>query len=366
MLDRGRGGTHGGDAVADGGCRGGRRRRRWRAGVAICDGSSRSAASPSATGRRLRQREPLPDRRRCAGRASGARRARTGRRRTGCRRSGSASRAAGARPSVGWSTSSSRPCEQRLLPGVDVVERAHLAGRHPGVGEQREPVLGRRRSAKCASSSAISSSRCGDPLRRWWRSAGRPGRARAPPQSARHSPSEPQAIWIGARAGREHAVRRDRRVVVAGQARAPRRRPSTGCPGRRARRPSRPAARCARRGRGRCASRSCSAASTPKAPFMPASRSAIGTPDLGRLLGAGDRHQAALALRDLVVAGPRRLRAVVAEAGDRQHHQAGVELVQPRDREAEPVEDARPGSSPSARRRAATSRASTSLVVRRS
>ena len=62
--------------------------------------------------------------------------------------------------------------------------------------------------------------------------------------------------------------------------------------------------------------------------------------DLGRLGGAGDRHQPALALGDLVITGPRRLRAVVAEAGDRQHHQPWVELVQARDGEAEPVQHA--------------------------
>jgi hypothetical protein len=62
--------------------------------------------------------------------------------------------------------------------------------------------------------------------------------------------------------------------------------------------------------------------------------------DLGGLLGAGHRHQPALALRDLVVAGPVRLRAVVAEAGDRADDQAGVEVVQPLHGEAEPVQGA--------------------------
>ncbi|GAA3099435.1 hypothetical protein GCM10020001_015030 [Nonomuraea salmonea] len=53
---------------------------------------------------------------------------------------------------------------------------------------------------------------------------------------------------------------------------------------------------------------------------------------------AGQRHQAGLALGDLVVARAAALGAVVAEAGDRQDDQAGVELVQPLDGEAEAVE----------------------------
>ena len=66
---------------------------------------------------------------------------------------------------------------------------------------------------------------------------------------------------------------------------------------------------------------------------------------------AGERHQPRLALGDLVVAGAPALRAVVAEAGDRQDDQARVELVQPLDGEAEAVEHARCGSSRPARRR---------------
>ena len=54
---------------------------------------------------------------------------------------------------------------------------------------------------------------------------------------------------------------------------------------------------------------------------------------------AGDAHQPGLALRDLVVAGTGALWTVVPEAGDREDHQAGVELVQAIDAEAEPVED---------------------------
>ena len=75
---------------------------------------------------------------------------------------------------------------------------------------------------------------------------------------------------------------------------------------------------------------------------MPASRSAIGTPTLVGCVDPGHRHQAALALRDLVVAGAVRLGTVVPEAGDRADHQPRVELVEPLDGEAEPVEDADP------------------------
>jgi hypothetical protein len=62
----------------------------------------------------------------------------------------------------------------------------------------------------------------------------------------------------------------------------------------------------------------------------------------GRLVGggAGQRHQARLALGDLVVAGAAALRPVVPETADRQHDESGVDLVQALDREAEPVEHA--------------------------
>ena len=88
--------------------------------------------------------------------------------------------------------------------------------------------------------------------------------------------------------------------------------------------------------------RSCRAATTPYAPYMPASRSPIGHADpVGCVgVGAGQRHQPGLALRDLVVARAAALGAVVAEPADRQDDQARVELVQPLDREPEPVQHA--------------------------
>jgi hypothetical protein len=57
---------------------------------------------------------------------------------------------------------------------------------------------------------------------------------------------------------------------------------------------------------------------------------------------SGERHQSALALGDLVVPGAAALGAVVAEPADGQHDEAGVELVQAFDGEAEPVEHAGP------------------------
>ena len=55
---------------------------------------------------------------------------------------------------------------------------------------------------------------------------------------------------------------------------------------------------------------------------------------------AGQRHQAGLALGDLVVAGATALGPVLAEAADLDDDQARVDLVQPLDGEAEPVEHA--------------------------
>ncbi len=54
--------------------------------------------------------------------------------------------------------------------------------------------------------------------------------------------------------------------------------------------------------------------------------------------GAGEGHDPGLALRDLVVAGPPALGAVVAEAGDRQHHEPRVALHQRVDPEPEALE----------------------------
>jgi hypothetical protein len=55
-------------------------------------------------------------------------------------------------------------------------------------------------------------------------------------------------------------------------------------------------------------------------------------------VGAGERHEATLALGDLVVAGAPALGAVVPEPADREEDETGVELVEPLGREAEAVE----------------------------
>ena len=56
--------------------------------------------------------------------------------------------------------------------------------------------------------------------------------------------------------------------------------------------------------------------------------------------GPGQGHQPGLTLEDLVVAAAPRFRAVVAEAGDGQDHQRGIQRVHVRGREPEPVQHA--------------------------
>jgi hypothetical protein len=58
------------------------------------------------------------------------------------------------------------------------------------------------------------------------------------------------------------------------------------------------------------------------------------------IAGAGQRHDACLALGDLVIAGPPTLRPVVTEPADREHHQPRVEGEQLVHAEPQPVEDA--------------------------
>ena len=213
-------------------------------------------------------------------------------------------------PWVACSTASSRPCDERLVPGVDVVHRPHLAGRHAGVGEQASQCSAGW-SANRASIRSISASR----FATRWAFVAKPvlggvpaeGPAQRAPQAL--GPARDLHRRIG---GLEHAVRRDRRVVVA-------REPGhlTG---------HRPAGALVR-----------VHADHPRQQRRPDDRPTTGAfalvqggqhavravhagdqvgdrhPDLGRLLGAGDRHQPALALGDLVVAGAGRLRTVVAE-----------------------------------------------------
>ena len=180
------------------------------------------------------------------------------------------------RPASGVLDVDEQPLGPGLLPVVDPVEGAHLAGRdadrrEPGqqVGERvrREGLVDRARSRRpgCA------------PGPRWWRTAGRrrAGRARQP-AAATGSRCRPRSAADRRRRG---TARTGRSTGGGCPARtAPRPRRCTACPGTRARRRSRPAARCARPCRRPVRSRSCRAAATPYAPYIPASRSPIGTP----------------------------------------------------------------------------------------
>ena len=88
-------------------------------------------------------------------------------------------------------------------------------------------------------------------------------------------------------------------------------------------------------------SRSSSASRMPWAQKMPAVRSAIGNADAHRPVAglAGDRHQPAHALGDLVEAGPLGVGPVLAEAGDRAVDQARIDRRQALVVDAEAVLD---------------------------
>ena len=150
------------------------------------------------------------------------------------------------RPRVGCSTSIEQALAQRLVPRVDLVEAAHLAGRDPGggqLGQQRLGVaVGERRLDQLDDPVPVA-----DPLRGSWPGPRPRGRARTPAQNLRHRPSLPTAICTDAVAAAEEAVRRDATGGGCPARGRPRPRPSTGCPGRRARRRPRRAATCARR-----------------------------------------------------------------------------------------------------------------------
>ena len=244
------------------------------------------------------------------------------------------------RPSTGWSTSITRPWERVWSQLVDPVEGADLAGGDTGLGQLGQQ-LGQRAVGEGGVDGGVDGVAVADPLG----VGGHPRRVAGRGRTRRELP--PQAL---AAAPRSAACRpcsgtgrrgRSRGGGCPGRA-APRRRRSSGCPGRRARRRWRRAggaddapaagARCARAGRRRRRTRrTCRRAGR---------RS--GTPTRVRVVGvgAGQRHQPGLALGDLVVARAAALGAVVAEPADRQDDQAGVELVQPLDREAEPVQHA--------------------------
>ena len=208
-------------------------------------GRSARAAERCLPIRSPRARPARTRRARRAGAAAGASR---GRRRRGCRRSAAAGRAAGpARRGV--LDVDQQALGEGLVPGVHVVEGAHLAGgdadRPPAA-----PARPRRRPRTSACSiTAISSSRSATRSPVAWRTAS--SSMPSSPDSRRHSPSLPQAICTGASAVWNRPYGAIDGVVVARPRAGPRGPPSTGCPGRRAHRPPRRAGWCARPGRGR-------------------------------------------------------------------------------------------------------------------
>ena len=184
------------------------------------------------------------------------------------------------RPSVGWSTSTSRPWLSGLVPRVDLVERADPSGRDAGLVEPGEPGVRRSRSRVAPRSPRSAPARCCDPLplgrepgvrRRPARGRRRrpatAGRCRRRPGSCRRRPGTTPygAIagwWLPLACGTSPAtVHRvpwkawTPTIAASSEVR-------TTVP-----RPVR--------------SRAARAVATPKAPFIPASRSAIGYADLG-------------------------------------------------------------------------------------
>ena len=284
--------------------------------------------SPSATAQRPRRRHlrrlsgpesgARRGSRRCAGRGSGERRARPA---AAVRVVVEADRRAGQLDGAERRVVDvdQQALRAGLLPVVDVVEGAHLAGRHPRLRQPLEPVLGRlvREQSLDHLDQLVA---VGDAF-----GVGREARlGRVEPELRREGPPQPlrtaRDLDRGG-AGGEHPVRRDRRVVVTGQPRnLPGDRPAGALERVHADHSGqqRRAYDAADAGAGALVQRGHHAVRPVHAGQQVRDRH----PDLGRQLGAGDRHQPALALRDLVVPGARRLRAVVPEAGDRQHHQS--------------------------------------------
>ena len=228
-----------------------------------------------------------------------------------------------------------QPLGPGLLPVVDVVDGAHLPGRDARGDEQVEPVLG-----GCGGEDALD---LGDQAPAGSDSLAvgavalvvrvepdRPGEG-VPQPLRRH------AHLDRGRRGREQAVRRDRRVVRAGEARhLARDGPAGALEGVQ---PDH-----ARQQRG-----ADHPASPGAVPLVQRRDHAVrevqagdqvgdGNADLGGHLGAGDAHQTALALGDLVVAGAVALRPVVPEAGDPADDQGRVERVEALLGEAEAVQ----------------------------
>ncbi len=242
-------------------------------------------------------------------------------------------------PRVGCSTSTSRPWLSAWSHCVDLVEAAHLAGRDAGrgqLGEQRLGVaVGERPLDQLDDPVPVA-----DPLP----VRGQPLGVGVEPE--RGAELAPQALAADrdlhrAVAAVEQAVRRDAGVVVALRAAdLARHRPPRSLEG------VHPDDRGEQR-------RTHDRADAGAVPLVERGDHAVGAVHPGQQVrdrgadplrvvgpGAGQRHQAGLALGDLVVAGPAALRSVVAEAGDREHHQARVAGLERLDAEAEPVEHA--------------------------
>ena len=196
-------------------------------------------------------------------------------------------------------------------------------------------------SAKALSTSSMTCSRLPDPLAVRRQTRGRRVEVEA---GAELAPQALAAARRSARSRRGSGTARTGRSTGGGcPARGrPRRRPSSGCPGRRAPRRSRPAATSARPARAGAVPLEQRGEHAVRA-VHPGQQVGDRHADPLRVVrsGAGQRHQAGLALGDLVVAGPAALRSVVPEAGDRQHDQARVAARAARSTpKPEPVEHA--------------------------
>ena len=139
-----------------------------------------------------------------------------------------------------------------LVPLVDLVHRRAPCRPGPPTSARRASNGSASQSAKTCSTSSMACSPVGDPLGVGRQTLGRRVDAEALAEPA-PQPLAADRDLHRAVAAVEQAVGADRRVVVALRAARPRRRRSTGCPGRRARRRSRRAARSARPCPRRCA-----------------------------------------------------------------------------------------------------------------
>ena len=200
------------------------------------------------------------------------------------------------------------------------------------------PAAPRRPSRRRPARPARSSARGWRRARGCWPGPSVVASTSKPSQNRRHRPSLPTAIWT-LRRGSGTARRARSRGGGCPGPRRPRRRRSTGCPGTRAPRRSRPAARCARRsprrsGRARAARR----ARRTRRTSRPAGPRSARRPAAGRRA----RSRSATSARPRPGRSGRsrrgRPRSVVAEAGDREHHQPRVALVQRLEPEPEPLE----------------------------